>query len=139
MNSSPIFQIMLGPKGDPSAQRVYMLNMMRNNSGEYYIQDYSVNSGSDDKTVNTVTSGGYKADEWHKFRIEFINGDKDSVRFKIYFDGKLLIESDNYYGTAPSQSVKPEPNTLLEQVSFYALSGAKATVYFDNVTLYGEN
>ena len=89
--------------------------------------------------MNTITSGGYKANEWHRLKIEFCKGDSESVRFRIYLDGKLLMESDNYYGTAPSQTVKPEPNTLLEQVSFYALSGAKATVYFDNVTLYGEN
>lgn len=137
MVSGQIFQLMLGPKGDPSAQRAYMMTLSRNSSGDYYMQDYSVNTGSNDKIVTTLTSGGYKADEWHKFRIEYFKGDSTDILFRIYFDGVLVKESNNYYGVAPSMSVKPEPNTLIEQLSFYALSDSKATVYVDNVILYG--
>jgi hypothetical protein len=77
-------------------------------------------------------TGGYTVScgEWHKIRIEY-SVDETTCLSKIYLDGNLLGESDNFYNYKGERTA---PAAIGDNVAFRATGGCNANVWFDNVT-----
>ena len=78
-----------------------------------------------------------QAGEWFNLKMEFYPGDKNSVRAKIYFNGKLVAVTDNYFDdTGAKLSGDIEPRTYYEFVNIIAVSTCDTTLLLDNVAAY---
>lgn len=78
--------------------------------------------------------------EWFKLRIEYYAGDEDSVRAKIFLNGKLTAVSDNFFDNdgvklTGEGNPKSDPSTT----RFYVLKAAELTMLVDNVSSYYTN
>ncbi len=80
-----------------------------------------------------------KIGEWFNLRVEYFPGTHDTVRAKIYLNGKLIAVNDNYYDPKGTKitSEKGTPSSYFSQSRFVFLSDQNLTLYLDNV-LCGE-
>ena len=87
---------------------------------------------TDDNITNFDTE--LDLNTWFNLRIEYY---VDSVNplIKVYVDGELIGESENYFG---SQKESPVPATQYTKVTFFAPKAADATVYIDDACFASE-
>lgn len=79
-----------------------------------------------------------KPGEWFNLKMEFYPGDMNTVRAKIYFNGKLVAVTDNYFDdTGAKLSGDIEPRDYYEFVNIIAVSTCDMTILVDNVAAYG--
>ncbi len=78
--------------------------------------------------------------EWFNMRIEYYNGDHDTVRMKLYIDDILLAVNDNYYDQygkkLTNESGTGVPNTTYPTFSLSTMSGYNTKIYIDNFCSY---
>ena len=80
----------------------------------------------------TVDSG-----EWFRLRVEYYPGDEYTTRSKIYFNGKLVSVSDNFFdesGKKLTGEGTPKSDPLLTR--FYVLKDSEMTILVDNIASY---
>lgn len=73
-----------------------------------------------------------KSEEWHKIRIEYYNGTRDTVRIKTYIDDQLIRVSDNFGGKEIAGS---QPYSTISRVRIMSYGDTYATLMTDNVSL----
>jgi len=117
-----------------SRDKVYFLQLYKDGESFSLIDKSDTNNNSETKTDTLKT--GIPHREWFKLRIEYYRGDANTVSFKIYLDGELCCESDNFFG---SQVSSVSPASRVECFYFYSLNKCDGTIYMDNVRLYGFN
>lgn len=103
--------------------------------GKLKLIDRSAKKGFIEKSVTTDISD---LNEWHRLKIEYYAGDKDTARIRIFIDDELIYVSDNYYGRTNS-SDSPVARTGIKKVFFYSFSDTDADMYLDNMSLYGSD
>ncbi len=87
---------------------------------------------SSTKGVNNDFGVTFKKGEWHRIRVEYyFTGDPDTTITKIFLDGYLRAESNNFYGKLPEGGGKPD--LVYHQLHFYTLFDPTVNVYFDNI------
>ena len=110
--------------------RAYELEITKSGSG-IYMQDFSHSDGS--QVPNRVKGQKFKIaniGEWFNLKVEIWNGDKNTIRFKIYINGELTYVSDNYWGRQDNVA----PYTSVNTVRINSLKGAQVSMYLDNVS-----
>ena len=84
--------------------------------------------------------GVINMDEWFNIRVEYYNGDHDTVRIKIYLNGELLAVSSNYFSdsgekfTLP-EALRPEPPMQGDYFRFVGHSSFDMDLYLDNTLI----
>lgn len=112
------------------ADSMYMLQINRNSLNEIYLED--VSSAADNSLKNKYLTDA-RGGEWFRLRVELYDGTNDTVRFKVYINGELIGESDNYVG---KHLANGEVGDLPKAVSFYCMGATRGDMYLDNVSLY---
>ena len=79
--------------------------------------------------------------EWFNIKVEYYNGDHNSVRIKVYYNGKLAAVSDNYYDANSVKITEGEsvPTNVFNNTRIAVLSTEAASFLMDNVCLYRTN
>ena len=79
--------------------------------------------------------------EWFNLKVEYYNGDHNSVRIKIYYNGKLAAISDNYFDSGSVKITEGEstPTNKFNNTRIAVLSTEAASFLMDNVCLYRTN
>ena len=98
-------------------------------SGALTLTDY--NNGSGDSKVTTSASVGKKTGEWFRLKIEFIEGERESVKIITSVDGNVILESSNYY-TVSGELLTAEDICKLRINPSAKLTG---TVYIDDLSI----
>ncbi len=76
------------------------------------------------------------ANEWHRLKIEYFKGSKDTARIRISLDGEVILVSNNYFGRTKEGSC-PDAKTGVRRVYFYSMAKTDGTISLDNMILYG--
>ena len=76
------------------------------------------------------------AQEWHKIRIEYYNGTRDTVRIKTYIDDELVKVSNIFGG---SEIERKQPTSLITQARFMSYGDTYADLWVDNTSLVQAN
>lgn len=124
------------PTGDTSFQIylesdegiVYMINMNKDGDGIIF-NDTSGTGSVRNRGPRIRFDGG---EQWHKIRIEYYAGSSDTVRFKTYIDGKLVLVSNNFWG---SEIDGNQPKSKVTEVRFYTYQATDAVMMLDNTSL----
>lgn len=76
-----------------------------------------------------------KLGEWFNLRIEYYNGDAETVRIKIFINNNLAVVSDNYFDVSGDKIYgESHPGTSeFTEVKIVAYSSCNVNMYFDNV------
>ena len=98
-------------------------------SGALTLTDY--NNGSGDSNVKTSASMGKKTGEWFRLKVEFIEGERESVKIITSVDGNVILESSNYY-TVSGELLTAEDICKLRINPSAKLTG---TVYIDDLSI----
>lgn len=112
---------------------LYMLQISHKNGKVIFAESSSTNSSN-----AAVYKLGEVAndDEWFNVRVEYYPGDDDTVRIKLFVNGKLLSISDNYYDGAGNKLLgSGTPGTKYTEAKFIMFSSQRVKVYVDNVTV----
>ena len=107
----------------------YRMYITASSDGSLKLTDY--NNGSGDGKVTTTASLGKKLGDLFRLKIEFTEGDRDSLKILVSVDGTVVHESQNYY------TVSGDPLTAEEICKLRINPSAKftGTVYIDNLTV----
>ncbi|MBQ8529531.1 MAG: hypothetical protein IJ459_07320 [Clostridia bacterium] len=98
-------------------------------SGALTLTDY--NNCSGDSNVKTSASMGKKTGEWFRLKVEFIEGERESVKIITSVDGNVILESSNYY-TVSGELLTAEDICKLRINPSAKLTG---TVYIDDLSI----
>ena len=69
-------------------------------------------------------------DRWYTYRIEYYPSEDNAV-IRLYIDGKLSSETDNYYGKHGGSA----PSKVYTQATFFTMRRSECVVYFDDIML----
>lgn len=120
---------------DGANNYAYMLLMKFDANGNLVVQDCTGNSSANvpGRIFGTAVTCNAKQREWFNFRVEYIDGDADTVRIKTYVNDELVYVSKAFYGlstTVPGTAPRLNP-PIVRLSSYGAVIG---TVYLDNVS-----
>ncbi len=111
------YQIFLGS--------TYQLTL-KNDGGNVRLGD------SSGKDVTNDFGVSFKKGEWHTVRVEYyFTGAEDTTVTKIFLDGNLRAESNNFYGKKSEGGAKPD--LLFHELHFYTLFDPTVDVCLDNI------
>lgn len=127
-NKISSFQIFL-EDGDKTA---YIINLSKSGNGISYSDLSSLGEVRHRGSNKTVEN----AEEWHKLRIEYYNGTRDTVRIKTYIDGELARVSNIYGG---SEVETNQPISLITQVRIMSYGDTYADLLVDNTSFVQTN
>lgn len=127
-NKISSFQIFL-ENGDKTA---YIINLSKSGNGISYFDLSSLGEVRHRGSNKTIEN----AEEWHKLRIEYYNGTRDTVRIKTYIDDELVRVSNIFGG---SEVETNQPISLITQVRFMSYGDTYADLYVDNTSLIQTN
>jgi hypothetical protein len=69
--------------------------------------------------------------------MEFYPGDDDTVRAKIYYNGKCVSATDNYFDdTGAKLTGDGKPRSSYQYVNIIAVTTCETTLLIDNVAAY---
>ncbi len=102
-------------------------------NGKLCFEDRSANSGYQSLDVRTSIS----AEGWHRLKIEYFKGNKDTARIRLYIDDEIIYVSKNYLGNVGDAS--PDARTGITKAFFYSMQATEANLYLDNVSLYASD
>ena len=109
---------------------MYMLQLNRNSLNEIYIED--VSTSADNRLANRYETGVHGG-EWFRLRVELYRGTRETVWFRVYVNGALIGESDNFVGKHnPDSTVQSLPSTVF----FYCMGATRGVIDIDNVKIY---
>ena len=76
--------------------------------------------------------------EWFNLKIEYYPGTHETVRVKIYYNGKLAAITDNYYNSSGTKLTTGTgtPSKSYGQMNIYAMNGATFVMQMDNLAAY---
>ena len=114
--------------------KVYMISLDVNDKGKISLSDMSSNSWKD--SISNSIPCDLSVGELFNLRVELYKGTRDTVRFKVYINGAVVMVSDNFYH---SQVETATPNSLVETVQIMSLSDAEGTLYLDNISFTCSN
>ncbi len=80
-------------------------------------------------------------DDWFNLKIEYYKGNHDTVRIKLYLDGKLVAVSANYYNSSGKKlsDGTGTPGKGFEYLQVSPLSYVNLNMYMDNTLVTGKN
>ena len=108
---------------------MYLLQLSRNSSNQVYLEDISTAS---DGAISNYYATDVKVGEWFKLRVELVAGDRNTVSFRIFVDGVMIVESHNFAGSQkPDAEVKPLPKS----VKLYAMGATRGSLFIDNLSI----
>lgn len=128
-------QIQFGDGGD--ASNIYRIGFVPTVKG---IEIWDTSAAVDSKSQRTNLGVLVKYGEWFSLKIVYCVGDKDTARFLVYFNEKLVAVTDNYYdryGNKFTDSVSP--NKSFRSCVIYFLKDYASKQYFDNLHVYKTN
>lgn len=161
--SGTFFQIMMtttsGATGNKLVDGSYMFTIGVINGMVVYSDASS--TGKDPSTGDYRYETPYvklaEVDEWFKLRVEYYQGDKDSVRTVVTVnsgdsmdilarvDGAYVVKEttnklvgNNYFGYRTKKYPDAVPQNNIAQVLFYGQSGPQALVYMDNTSFWSD-
>ena len=74
--------------------------------------------------------------EWFNLRVEVYTGSKETFRAKIYFNGKCVAVSDNFYDSKGNKETADVlPDSRFEKLYIKMFSYSEATMLIDNVVV----
>ncbi len=112
---------------------MYLLQLCRNSANNVYLEDVS---SASDGALSNYYDIGVKGGEWFNLRVELYEGDRETVRFKIYVNGALVGTSDNFNG---KHNADATVNKLPKTMRLYCMGATRGAVYFDNVRMYSSD
>ena len=75
--------------------------------------------------------------EWFHVKAEYYYGDHDTVRIKMYWNGKLVGITDNYYDSAGKKlTAVGTPSSSYATTRVYIMSSVNASLLMDNMHAY---
>jgi len=122
------FQIFL----EDGEKTAYIINLSKDGNGISYSDLSSLGEVRHRGSNKTIEN----AEEWHKLRIEYYNGTRDTVRIKTYIDG-VLVRVSNIFGGCEVEENQPE--SLITQVRFMSYGDTYADLLVDNTSLIQTN
>ena len=109
----------------------YMMTFIGKDNGTVSLGDGSSTTAG--VSINKSFGKSIAKGEWHTVRIEYYCGSASEVMIKNYLDGKLIYNSNNYYGKLTGAVV--EPNPTYDKAAFYSTYDSVLTYHLDNVTV----
>ncbi len=108
------------------------------NDGNVNIWD--VSTSYSENLLETDLGVSIPLGEWFNMKVEYYNGDHDTVRMKLYINNKLVAVNDNYYDQYGKKLTNASgigvPNTTYPYFGFSTMSGYNTKIYLDNVRCY---
>ena len=116
-------------QGDSSTEKMYLITI-KVAGGIVSIDDASSNEGG---AIVTQTGISFPVEEWHNLRWEVYTftdemGEK-SIKTKIFFDGRFVAISDNYWGKEKGAA----PVINMNKMNYFTLKSPASELYIDNV------
>lgn len=102
--------------------------------GKLYFFDRSATKNYIEKKYYTDVT----IDEWHRLKIEYYAGDKDTARIRLFLDGELIYVSNNYFGRTGTDTC-PASKVGVKKAYFYTFADTGCDLYVDNMALYGSD
>ncbi len=121
----PDYQIRVGA--------AFMLTI--NSSGRIGILT-NTNGDAEGGRISESTGVSIPFGEWHNIRVEYYHGSVETVKIKIYVDGKLKNENNHFYGKGTNEGMIGTPSDLYDEENlarFYSGYSSAADVYLDNI------
>ena len=119
-------------------ENVYMLGL-KINRNKVSIFD----SSSSESSLRIQNDYGLKVNvgEWWRLRVEYYNGDHDSVRIKVFINGKLMWVTDNYYDHSGVKVAtgRGTPGVTYTATSVCGFSYCDVHILMDNLASYKTN
>ncbi len=78
------------------------------------------------------------ANEWHRLKVEYFNGDKDTARIRLSIDGDVVYVSNVYTGRTDDASCPPARSDI-RRAYFYSFGATEGDLYLDNMSLIGSD
>ncbi len=102
--------------------------------GNYYFIDRNASSNYTQKTFQSTV----KANEWHRLKIEYFTGDKDTARIRLSLDDEVIYVSDNYFGRTYTDN-SPVAKSDIKRAYFYSFVATDGYLYLDNMIMYASD
>ncbi len=156
-DTTTLFQIMLTNSSWHVRYASYMLTIGRVGNKVVLSDTSSTGKTDTDKRYenNYIVLG--EVDQWFKLRVEYYQGDSDTVRIVIKvndgqevdivkkngssletIDSVRTVVSDNFYGYRSESAADAQPRNDINRVFFYGQTASKAVVYMDNTSFFGD-
>lgn len=132
--ASDFLRIEMGGSSDTTG--VYRVSFRPNGDK---IDIYENSSSDGNNSMFNYLGVSVSEGEWFNIRIEFYPGEgtAETVRAKVYFNGKLLSVSDNYYDYYGKKfNNGGKPNTGTGFLRFQFLTAVESVVMFDDIHAY---
>ena len=101
------------------------------------VRVWESSSRKPDYAVRTELDAVCKVGEWFNLKMEFYPGDDDTVRAKIYYNGKCVSATDNYFDdTGAKLTGDGKPRSSYQYVNIIAVTTCETTLLIDNVAAY---
>ncbi|MBQ8302599.1 MAG: hypothetical protein IJX97_03505 [Clostridia bacterium] len=119
-------------------ENIYMLGL-KINRNKVSIFD----SSSSESSLRIQNDYGLKVDvgEWWKLKVEYYNGDHDTVRIKVFINDELAWVTDNYYdhNGVKVAAGKGTPGNVYISTSICGFSYCDVHLLMDNLASYKTN
>lgn len=86
----------------------------------------------------TVKIDGIDEREWFNLKIEYYEGDHDSVRIMTYVNNKLVYVSKGYYGRSTT-TYGTQPSNSIDRVMISSYGAVVGRMYLDDMSIYKSN
>ena len=84
---------------------------------------------------STVTVNGIDEGEWFDLKVEYYEGDHDTVRIKTYINGELVYVSKGYYGRSTT-TYGTQPVNSIDRVMLSSYGSVVGKMYLDDMSIY---
>ena len=101
------------------------------------VRVWECSSRKGEYAVRTELDAVCKVGEWFNLKMEFYPGNDDTVRAKIYYNGKCVSATDNFFDdTGAKLTGDGKPRTSYQYVNIIAVTTCETTLLIDNVAAY---
>lgn len=101
------------------------------------VRVWECSSRKGEYAVRTELDAVCKVGEWFNLKMEFYPGDDDTVRAKIYYNGKCVSATDNYFDdTGAKLTGDGKPRSSYQYVNIIAVTTCETKLLIDNVAAY---
>ena len=116
-------------------ENIYMLGLKINRNKVSIFDSSSAQSSS---RIDNDYGLKVNVGEWWKLRVEYYNGDHDTVRIKVYINDTLAWVTDNYYdhGGVKVLTGRGTPDTTYVSTMISAFSYCDVHILMDNLASY---